>query len=703
MVVPSIGTPVAYINKSNSKRIISGTPVTYDKVKVTYGQNDDDVLFAGTGTTTLSLSNPWATQEIVDGIYEVVSNHTYRPFELTSVDIDPAIELGDTIDVEGELVAFWQVAYTLRMYATISIPSPSEGGISSEFGGDSSSLQNVYFPVIRWDFNQDPIRVGQIETQIAAIDVNVTIAGNAHANLQMTLISDRTSDVVIRIYDNETQQLYSPTIKRVNKGFNQIGIPHAYIRLKTGLHLFTVTIQTLQGEILMSTRSVMYSVELFSLDIPPFEYDIRDVSLQQPEFALEPTSLYLIAMHKEGYPLVLTTRYLKGRRLLGTDFTLLWEFPAIQAKQVAIEFDGVFELLAGQEKQTLVTDVKPMLFWTDMDDVLWCQYGDETDTRVQLATNVLDISACRGWNSKVFTEQDMGLVIAYIKYDGFVAYRARVGKAAGDPVWESEEQLEEAEDGNTKVHVHRLNDYRLGFSVTGCNKHFITKRTTIGSGAAPQSVVLRYFGKPLWTLWYDNVDSGTQALSVDADNSERQSVTTTIIKFNYPIYLLDESITTGISAEKQNGQPLNIVSLIWLDNRTIRLETEPYSLYADLVIKFAPTSAYIYSVQNEFSSSTAFVPTTPFVIPGEEVPMQFENTSLATSFVDFVIDYSGVEFITQEQPENVNVATSLVDFEIVYDALNFVAYEDINHGEALIAATFVLLDIHHEYVGSEPL
>ncbi len=553
-------------------------------------------------------------------------------------------------------------------------------------------------PKLLADYNTYDMTLTTEEVTVGLITANLLENTDLQGHFTLSFLASNKAEIVLRIYDDLRKCLYSPSIISVNAGKHTIGFPHSYLKSHIGYHNFYVTLQATEGNVKIPTRAMLYTIDgahMAERLLDSF-YMINDITAKTEITSVEPTMLYTVGVVDN----IATIRHIAPNEIGLSNWTVDFVLPNV--KEAAIEFDGIFEVVG--ETLRLLTDEYPSIFWTDLNNNLWYQYWSDESTKQQLATNVLNISVCRGWNSKLFPEQDMGLVVAYVTLSGTVAYRARVGKAAGTPVWESEEQLEEAGDGNTKVHVHRLNDYRLGFSVTGCNKHFITERTTIGFGAAPQSVVLRYFGKPLWTLWYDNVDSGTQALSVDADNSERQSVTTTIIKFNYPIYLLDESITTGISAEKQNGQPLNIVSLIWLDNRTIRLETEPYSLYADLVIKFAPTSAYIYSVQNEFSSSTAFVPTTPFVIPGEEVPMQFAGEAkVRASFVELSIVYDGLEFITQEQPEDVNVATSLADFEIVYDALNFVAYEDINHGEALIVATFTSLDINHEYVGSEPL
>jgi hypothetical protein len=114
-------------------------------------------------------------------------------------------------------------------------------------------------------------------------------------------------------------------------------------------------------------------------------------------------------------------------------------------------------------------------------DMQQAQYGNEFLTRVQLAEECVKLTTCRGWNS--FEDNvDLGLIVAYIKQGGVVAYRTLVGIKNNNPQWDAEETLDEAGINNTYVHVHRLNDYRIGFAVTGINKEFISTRNLSGQG-----------------------------------------------------------------------------------------------------------------------------------------------------------------------------------------------------------------------------
>lgn len=476
MVVPEIGTVRADINESNTKRIVASASVRYDKVKVVFGNEDDDVFYSGKGNNLLSLSNPWATQEITDNIYNIINNHRYHPFEVQSAEMDPAVELGDTIKIDGTEVILWQTTFSTRLYVNISIPPPGEAGVLSEFGGDSSDLQNVYYPDTRWDFNTLPIRVGQKETQIAEINVNVTVAGNAQGMMQLSFLSNCVSDVIIRIYDNNIQELFSPIIKEANKGFNQIGIPHSYIRLKAGLHNFTVTVQTSDGEIVFQVRSVLYSIEVFSVEIQPLDYQILDITLKQPPHALEPTDIYVSARDENFYhAIVLVSRYVQGRRYSGTDFSVMWELLNIRPVDFSIEFYGMFEVLKENQELALVTEEKPYLFWTDWEGKLYAQYGDDYSTKILLAEEVVKIYTCRGWGSEDFPENDMGLVVAYIKEDGLAYCRTFTGAWAGESLLPFNSQNLPYES----ISCHRLNDYRMVFTISDSERNIwsiITKR-----------------------------------------------------------------------------------------------------------------------------------------------------------------------------------------------------------------------------------
>ena len=397
-----------------------------------------------------------------------------------------------------------------RITATVqSLKFPSgesrrvAGGVStapSVVSGPTLSLPDVNIieggsfeaPDLLWNFNQRDIWVGQVEEEVGFIETEIVVDTSAQAHLQLVIEATKATEVLVRIYDNEAQELYSPIVKRVRQGINEIGIPHSHTNLRSGDHNFRVTLQTREGEVLIRPRGVMYTIEVFHNDIAPIGLLIEDVSIRQPEFATEPTELYVIGRDEEERVIVSAARFQKGIGYRGTDFTPQYEILAArQAKSLAIEFNGVFKLdrSSGADKFSLVTETEPRIFWVNENNELWTQIGGASEGAFRLAEEALQVSAVRGWNSdEADEEKDFGLVVAYLKYNGEIWYRRLMVNSVGELAWRAEEQLEEAGSGNLGVRVARLNDYRMVFAVEGINKAFVTEPIFVGM-ASPKEYV----------------------------------------------------------------------------------------------------------------------------------------------------------------------------------------------------------------------
>jgi hypothetical protein len=165
----------------------------------------------------------------------------------------------------------------------------------------------------------------------------------------------------------------------------------------------------------------------------------------------------------------------------------LWTLGA--AKDVAIEFDGVWGLEPRYRWYVLKTQELPLIFWVDLTDNLYVQKWQDESTRILLAESVSQISACRGWQSIFELDLDQGLIIGYIK-SGSVYYRALCTQDTGEQFWESERAVPEFSSGNTSISVFRTNDYRVGFITehNGQIKWLLSHRNYVGMAARPESV-----------------------------------------------------------------------------------------------------------------------------------------------------------------------------------------------------------------------
>jgi hypothetical protein len=453
---------------------------------VTFLGDNETAFAAGDNSGThLEYYNHNATQAMTDDVLSKLRGMVYAPFDCKKSRIDQSFELGDEVVIYGNshVVNGFRIYYSANIRVDLYSPFNASGGYVTamqraiERGG--GAIASV--PLLAWDYNSEGIRIEQLETQIAEIDVDVTRGGNAKSGINLTFMSDRAGEAAFRVYDNEAQTLLTPVYKQILQGFNELTISDVYIKLRDGEHLFTVTAQTREGWMFIEARNLKYYIELYATENSPLALDIRDITILQPEYALEPVYVYAAAIDG-GNLLIYRARYIEGRRYNSNDFALIWEVVA-NAVEAAIEFDGVFELFGFSNKFTLVTKQKPYILWIDENHHLYVQYGDEENTRIHLADNAYKISACRSWNSIDFPDQDAGLIAAYIKENGVVAYRALI-----DEAWATEEILTEAGTGNSYVQVLRLNDYRTGFSVTGVNKLFVTERTYVSQGVPRETV-----------------------------------------------------------------------------------------------------------------------------------------------------------------------------------------------------------------------
>ena len=510
---------------------------------------------------------PHATEGMAADIYEKLKDYTHIPYEARMAYIDPLFELGDTVIINGQpyIINKYRTYYSGLLASDISNPGGDE--IDDEFGTAQRVIGRISNRGVRdiiaqsfrleYDYNESDIWIEQSERQIARIHrdekpVEFSRPTEARGLFLVSFYATEDTTVTIRIYVNEAQTLYTPYTAQVRRGSREISIAHSYLKLAAGDHEFRVTMQCTSGRILVRPRAVKYTIDaLFMGSPPPLPYHIRDISLLQAGSAVAPQNIYVIAIDEEDGLVILRTRYREGHFLSGAAFTEMFRnaFPTITAKEAAIEFNGKFRLISGQDKHALVTDDMPHIFWIDFEDRLWCQIGDQPFTRVQLASQALFLSAVRGWNALEFPDHDTGLIVAYIKYNGVVAYRTYMDTPALPGVWAPEEILDEAGEDNTWVHVHRLNDYRIGFAVTGCNKEFISGRFLVGQGFKPEHNPIRVVPEVINISNISAEAAGLQIIDVEwIDNFN------IIVTCNYPIlWKREQPFSQALSLTVQSG------------------------------------------------------------------------------------------------------------------------------------------------------
>lgn len=102
--------------------------------KVVIVVSDDLEYSSGTDTgRTLTLTNPWGTQQMADNILEKIKGYKYQPFAADDAIIDPAAELGDGISVNSVYGGIFTREISFGSMCRTTVSAPSEEEIDHEY------------------------------------------------------------------------------------------------------------------------------------------------------------------------------------------------------------------------------------------------------------------------------------------------------------------------------------------------------------------------------------------------------------------------------------------------------------------------------------------------------------------------------------------------------------------------------------------
>lgn len=311
---------------------------------------------------------------------------------------------------------------------------------------------------------------------------------------------------------------------------------------------------------------------------------------------------------------------------------------------VALAFDGEWSLW--RKKWRLKTYEKPWIMWVDASNVLWAQHWDDVSTLVQLATGVLKVKAMRGWKNKYYPERDQGIVVGYIKSDGFLYYRSYCQDISGVQAWEMERAVSQINFQITNLNLFLLNDYRMGFVVQSTTNQIhwlITERNWAGMAIGVETLVAAPFGasveydfieypeayhtesiftvissveaRLLWAVPYNAILSAEN----EPDGLDNWGYAITV-EFEHG---LTTPSPTDFSLTDENSALFQVLGITHVSDNIYTLETSDFNnAYGNLSINF--TGGGITKGENEqdmISFSLSFLPANlvPTFIPVPEV------------------------------------------------------------------------------------
>lgn len=124
----------------------SGAAPAFDPVsKIVLKVDSENAVVSGDDFgTTIEADCPYATQDIADDLIQKVRGFVYRPFTAEDAIVDPSIELGDGITVDGVYTMLIRQELRFDGLMTSRIASPGEFEVESEFPYQTKEQQINY-------------------------------------------------------------------------------------------------------------------------------------------------------------------------------------------------------------------------------------------------------------------------------------------------------------------------------------------------------------------------------------------------------------------------------------------------------------------------------------------------------------------------------------------------------------------------------
>lgn len=605
-----------------------------------------------TNDTTAKESKPvYGTAKVgLDGAIHVRfdGSDNYTPISTLN---DGSVTTGDRVSVVvKDHRAFLSNGQEGIIFGGNAIVSGSFGGGGGGSGGDVSGIINAINSVL-YDFNETDITIGTEETEVAAIVFYARKLCDVIGNYLVEYESSEDTTVVIRFYDKDVEELYSPIFVDVKKGSGYFGIPHAYLQRSMGVHKSRVSLQCLSGEILISTRASLFTLERGNYVVETTEEQVvmDDITMRQIDSYLGPDQVWVAGVDEDDTLVVNKS-----------EFSPLYEFyPAWNeviriddVKDGAIEFDGIWTMSRSGKTYTIETDEYPLIFYVEKtSDTLYVIKTGDISSRVGLDTGVTKVSACMGYSSNDFEEQKQGIVVAYIK--GGAAYYCQGFRSADEEgnisyTWSAPEYLSYGVEGDViDVKVSRLSDFRLGFIVSTSTENWwmLTNRMYVNQAGEKDLVDV---GLVYMSNLYHHVDMDVSVSFEMLINEDRTELT---LVCNWPLIQFEIFGDLGslITFSKYDFDSVELQTVGDHSNIIFTRETPYPNDTFEIIVNPNSSPGLQYSV-NEWGR--AICPSTVVSIDFRQIRTRSLTEKVVNVSSSSNMVYRGIEDIRHTQNEN---------------------------------------------------
>lgn len=545
-------------------------------------------------------------------------------------------------------------------------------------------------PKLLEDYNTYDMTLTTEEVTVGLITANLLENTDLQGHFSLSFLASNKAEIVMRIYDDQRKCLYSPSIVSVNAGKHTIGFPHAYLKSSIGYHNFYVTLQATEGNVKIPTRAIMYTIDSAHMAerlLNSF-YMIDDITAKTQITSFEPTLLYTVGIVDN----VATIRHIAPNAVGISNWTV--DFIIESVKAAAIEYDGLW--VASITGRHFVTEDVPVLFYTDMSDILWTQLFD-SETRTQLATDVVKVSAVRGWRYiSEITSNDTGLIVAYIKTDGKAYYRQYVSLPDVTAYWTAEELLPFtlAVEPLITISCGRVNDYRISFTVedSESNGYALFTRRYYQADTV-ESTTIEVEEEVIQIGLAENIIVAPQEIW-NTSNTE------TFVRFNYPLITFTDK-QNAFKFIDANSVQKNVLATEKYDDYTIKLIHNSIAGFTpDLSIIFtnADTDGIYGPITVAHGTTTFAVQSFSMVFAAIDFSPKGFSTDLAwVSDAGISVTVTGISIKSAYANENVltSAAATIIP--------TFIAYTTLSNADETAVISNVSIYAIPTKVGIDPL
>ena len=208
-------TPVTTIDIGDHAAGLDDAPAfdAIDRV-ILYANESKDSGYRSPEATFDSLTGrileafcPWTSQELADDLLDIVDGYVYQPFVATGANIDPAMQLGDGIEVGSVTSVIYAATLKLDARCAADLSAPYEEEINHEYPYRSPAQRVVDDAVTK----EELATPGQTAINGANITTGtITLGGNGNGRGELVILNEnnaefgRWNNERLLVYDDST-------------------------------------------------------------------------------------------------------------------------------------------------------------------------------------------------------------------------------------------------------------------------------------------------------------------------------------------------------------------------------------------------------------------------------------------------------------------------------------------------------------------